>query len=218
VTLFSQSDGPTRVLVLAPHTDDAELGAGATISRLGREGAEVHIVAFSAAELSVPKELPPDINREDAVRSAGELGVPADRVRVLEFPVRRFPEHRQEILETMIRLRTEIDPDVVFGPCSTDRHQDHSVVNDEMLRAYGRKTLLGYELPWNCINFEASSHVEVTDDDLKAKVHALSLYRSQESRNYMSDEFCRSWAYTRGIQSAMELSESFEMIHWRAAL
>ena len=38
-----------RVLVLAPHTDDGELGAGATIAKLIEHGADVRYVAFSAA-------------------------------------------------------------------------------------------------------------------------------------------------------------------------
>ena len=50
-----------NVLVLAPHTDDGELGAGGTISRLLRSGAKVSYAAFSTAEESVPEGLPKDI-------------------------------------------------------------------------------------------------------------------------------------------------------------
>ena len=39
-----------RVLVLAPHTDDAELGCGGTIARLLTDGADVLVAAFSTAE------------------------------------------------------------------------------------------------------------------------------------------------------------------------
>ena len=38
-----------NVLVLAPHTDDGELGAGGFISKLVEQGAEVTYVAFSTA-------------------------------------------------------------------------------------------------------------------------------------------------------------------------
>ena len=38
-----------RVLVLAPHTDDGELGCGGTISRMVEEGREVYYAAFSTA-------------------------------------------------------------------------------------------------------------------------------------------------------------------------
>ena len=50
-----------RVLVLAPHTDDGELGCGGTISRMVEEGREVYYAAFSTAAESVPPPFPPDI-------------------------------------------------------------------------------------------------------------------------------------------------------------
>ena len=39
-----------KVLVVAPHTDDAEFGCGGTIARMIDEGLDVHIAAFSACE------------------------------------------------------------------------------------------------------------------------------------------------------------------------
>ena len=46
-----------KVLVLAPHTDDGELGAGGFISKLIEDGADVYYMAFSTAEESVPEGL-----------------------------------------------------------------------------------------------------------------------------------------------------------------
>lgn len=50
-----------NVYVLAPHTDDGELGAGGTISKLIESGANVYYFAFSTAETSVPDGFPKDI-------------------------------------------------------------------------------------------------------------------------------------------------------------
>ena len=41
------------ILLLSPHTDDAELGCGATIAKLIREGKKVYYAAFSACEHGV---------------------------------------------------------------------------------------------------------------------------------------------------------------------
>ena len=38
-----------KVLVLAPHTDDGELGCGGTVARLLEESCEVHFAVFSPA-------------------------------------------------------------------------------------------------------------------------------------------------------------------------
>ena len=43
-----------QVLVLAPHTDDAELGCGGTMAKLLRDGVDVYVAAFSTAEESLP--------------------------------------------------------------------------------------------------------------------------------------------------------------------
>src|SRR5881628_1019942 len=102
---------PVRALVLSAHTDDAEIGCGGYLARLLEEGTEVHALIFSAAEASVPDELPRDIVRRESADAAGILGVPASRWRVGMLPVRHFPEHRQEILETLFRYRTELQPD-----------------------------------------------------------------------------------------------------------
>nr|WP_287495042.1 PIG-L family deacetylase [Candidatus Brachybacter algidus] len=47
-----------KVFILAPHTDDGELGCGGTIARLIEDGAIVYYVAFSTADKSVPDEFP----------------------------------------------------------------------------------------------------------------------------------------------------------------
>ena len=49
-----------KVLVLAPHTDDGELGCGGTVARLLEEGCEVHFAVFSTCAESVPAGFPAD--------------------------------------------------------------------------------------------------------------------------------------------------------------
>jgi len=44
-----------NILVLAPHTDDGELGLGGTISRLIEDGKKVTYVAFSPHSNRFPK-------------------------------------------------------------------------------------------------------------------------------------------------------------------
>ena len=44
-----------NILVLAPHTDDGELGLGGTISKYIEEGKNVYYAAFSTADKSVPE-------------------------------------------------------------------------------------------------------------------------------------------------------------------
>ena len=50
-----------KILILAPHTDDGELGCGGSIARFIEEGENVFYAAFSTAEESVDPKLPNNI-------------------------------------------------------------------------------------------------------------------------------------------------------------
>ena len=63
-----------NVLVLAPHTDDGELGLGGTINKLITEGKRVTYVAFSTAEESVPPGFPKDILKTEVRNATAKLG------------------------------------------------------------------------------------------------------------------------------------------------
>ncbi len=115
------------VLILAPHVDDGELGCGATIARMIEAGARVHYVACSTCEESVPDGFPPDVLAAEIFAATAQLGLDRGRVSYWDYPVRRFGERRQRLLDQLIELRDDLRPDRVFLPASTDIHQDHQV-------------------------------------------------------------------------------------------
>lgn len=199
------------VLVLAPHTDDGEFGCGATISRFVREGAEVHYVAFSSCQKSVPEGLPRDILITEMKSATSELGINSNRVRVLDYEVREFSSSRQAILDDLLKLRNEISPDLVFIPSLDDVHQDHQAISIEAIRAFKFSSILCYELPWNNFSFSHDCFVSVTEEDMNTKVRSLSCYKSQLHRSYASVDFIRSLAKVKGVQSLNEFAEAFEV-------
>tara|TARA_R100000951_G_scaffold58234_1_gene48905 strand:- start:4106 stop:4744 length:639 start_codon:yes stop_codon:yes gene_type:complete len=201
-----------KVLILGPHTDDGEIGAGATISRLCREGKEVYYVAFSICEESIPDEFPNDITSIEIINAGSKLGIPQNNIQTLRYKVRKFNEDRQDILEDMIRLKNSIQPDLVLLPSSFDIHQDHKTIYEEGLRAFKKTNILGYELPWNNLDISNRCFVEVQEHDLKNKVDAILEYKSQASRNYINEEYIRSLMIIRGKQIDFDLAESFEVI------
>ena len=104
------------VLILAPHTDDGELGCGGTIAKFVEEERDVHVVAFSDASTTLDDRWPKDQLRTEFDAASRALGLPEGNHRVLDFEVRRFPAHRQEILQAIIDLREELKPELVFVP------------------------------------------------------------------------------------------------------
>jgi LmbE family N-acetylglucosaminyl deacetylase len=200
-----------NVLVLAPHTDDGELGCGGTISSLIAKNARVTYVAFSTAEESVPEGWPKDILKTEVRNATQKLGIKSDNLIVLNYPVRKLNYSRQEILEELIRIRKN-NYDLVLIPCLTDIHQDHSTVATEALRAFKNTSILGYELIWNNLSFNTTCFVSLQKEHVENKVVALKEYKSQGHRDYMSEEFIFSLARARGVQSGKTYAEAFEVI------
>ena len=203
-----------RVLVLAPHTDDAELACGGTMARFQEEGAELHLVAFSTATESLPSGSEPDrLEQEFLNSSIGVLGIDANAITVLDFRVRRFSERRQDLLESLVDARERVRPNLVLAPSGDDIHQDHWVVHREAMRAFKETSMLCYEMPWNQRTSVLNTFIALQERHVAAKVDALQQYRSQLElgRPYMSPEFIRSWAHVRGVQSGSEYAEAFEL-------
>lgn len=208
------------LLILAPHTDDAELGCGATIARLLEAGIRVYVAVFSTAEDSLPAGAPPGELKREFLEAMGALGIPQDHLFVYDYPVRRFSYHRQKVLERIVQLRRDIQPSVVFLPASSDLHQDHYVVHVEGLRAFKDVTVWGYELPWNQVTFSANAFMVVERRHLEEKWKALQAYRTQFTlgRPYFSWDFIEGLARVRGTQVKAEYAEAYEVIRIKVDL
>ena len=201
-------------LVLAPHTDDGEFGCGGTIAKFIAQGIRVVYAAFSAAEQSVLPHLPRDILRQEVRIATQALGVASEDCLVFDYEVRRFPELRQQILDRMLELNRLYQPDVVFLPSANDTHQDHHTIAIEGFRAFKQTTMLGYEVPWNNLDFRTSCFVQLTEEELSTKIEAIGKYQSQRHRGYTDGDFIRSLARTRGVQIGGHYAESFEVVRW----
>jgi hypothetical protein len=186
--------GWARALVLAPHTDDGEFGCGGTMARLVEEGTDVRYVAFSIATRSLPEGFPPDTLRHEVAAATAELGIPAENLTVHDFDVRTFPEHRQAILELLIEIWNDWAPDVTEG-----------------LRAFKRTTILGYEIPWNNLDFAYQAYVSLERRHLELKAAALARYDSQQHRRYADPEYVWNLARTHGININREYAEVFQV-------
>ena len=203
-----------RVLVLAPHTDDGELGLGATISKMLRNGDDVFYVAFSTCKESVPKGLDEDTLKKELLQSMNHFGVKSNNVFILDYKVRHFSDERQKILDDMIKLNREIKPDLVFIPSLNDIHQDHITIAKEGIRAFKKSSVLGYELPWNNLTFNNQTFSIVEKEDMDKKFECLSQYVSQKNRDYFQKEFIYGNCITHGIQVGVKYAEVFENYRW----
>jgi LmbE family N-acetylglucosaminyl deacetylase len=205
-----------RILVLAPHTDDLEFGCGGTIAKLAEKARnnDIFCAAFSACKQSVRKEFPEDILITEIKAASELLGLKSENLRLFDYTVRTFNYKRQEILDDILRLKAEIQPDIVFIPALTDLHQDHFTIAQEGFRAFKFSSLLSYELPWNNLSFNTASFMKLEDKHVQLKIDAIAEYKSQAHRPYANEEFIKALARTRGVQINTHYAECFEVIRW----
>lgn len=203
--------GQTRkALVLAPHTDDGELGCGATISKMLRNSVEVYYAAFSSCSDSLPPSMPKDTLVKELYSAMDVLGIPERNVHVFPFRVRHFAESRQEILDRMIQLSRQINPDTIFLPSIHDTHQDHAVIVSEGLRAFKKMSILAYELPWNNFTFDYQLFSCVEACDVAKKVEAIKCYMSQTFRDYTNEDYVHALLRSNGARIGVPYAEAFE--------
>jgi LmbE family N-acetylglucosaminyl deacetylase len=201
-----------KVLILAPHTDDGELGCGGTIAKLAEQGAQVYYMVFSICTNSLPEGLASDTLSKEVRAATLHLGIPTENLILHDYDVRTFSTHRQNILDDLIKFRNEINPDLVFLPAPTDIHQDHEVISQEGIRAFKQTNILGYEMPWNNLSFSTRCFVKLNEHFIGTKIKALKEYKSQIHRDYFNEIFIKSLAYTRGVQVGCSYAEAFEVV------
>ena len=196
-----------RVLFLGAHPDDIEIGCGALIHHIVPIS-DVLCVTFSDNQKN--SELTRVV--DEHFRSMAVLGVPKKKAIFGPFNTRVFPHDRQEILEYLLKLRTDFDPDIIFVHSRQDIHQDHNTMTAEALRAYRGITLLGYDVVRSSHDFFPHFLVEVSEVDVQAKIEALSKYETYREKYYFNPELTRAIMVRHGALAEKPFAEGFDIL------
>ncbi len=181
-----------NILVLSPHTDDETLGCGGFINKLYKDN-NILFICFSYCDLE---------NLKNEYTKACDKLAPDSYKEILNFKVRYFD--RQEVLDKLISIKKQFNPDVVLCPSAYDIHQDHNVVYSESTRAFKDKTILGYCHYWNIIGIsDLRLTVPLDESEVSTKHAAMDEYKSQSHREYFID---RGW---------VGKEEKLEVITWK---
>lgn len=233
-----------RTLVIAPHPDDEVIGCGGLISRIKREGGEVHVMymavdtidEYSAAGRSTSQQKLAELDRVAQYLAFDSFTVVdvdkgstlrldgVDRARLVDLLERRLAG-RPSI--------PELEPTVVLAPEITSYNQDHEAITRAVLtalrpgqpaRRHQPALVLTYEQVadfWSGAAVPAAQRnvfVELTADDVDTKLAALGMYASQ-SRPHphtRSEEALSGLAAVRGAQSGYAWAEAFHCLRLRA--
>ncbi|PKV79526.1 LmbE family N-acetylglucosaminyl deacetylase [Nocardia fluminea] len=236
--------GAQRALVIAPHPDDEVIGCGGLISRIKREGGQVHVLYAVVDDLI-------EYSKAGHSSTAQRL---AEITRVAEFfpldawqpglvgqgaTLRLDTMAQTEIVDLLEGRPTHqmalpvLRPTVVLSPEITSYNQDHAAIARATLTAlrpgpdasrWQPPLVLAYEEPadgWSGATVAAASRnffVELTADDLDRKIAALKLHGSQwrEHPHTRSEDALRGLAAVRGAQSGFAYAEAFACLRWRS--
>jgi LmbE family N-acetylglucosaminyl deacetylase len=196
-----------RVLFLGAHPDDIELGCGALIHRI-KDQCDVLCVTLSDNQKN------PDLKNivNEHYASMAKLGIPKNKIVVGSFTTRVFRDARQEILEYFLNLRAEFKPDIIFVHSKQDVHQDHNTMTDEALRAFRGITVLGFDVVRSSYGFFPHFLVEVSEEDVGAKIEALSQYATYRDKYYFNSELTRSIMVRHGALAEVPFAEGFDIL------
>lgn len=194
-----------KILALSPHTDDVELGCGASLARWIDEGHEVIVCAFSRGSDETGATM------GEFVRATEKLGCVKRGLH--PFAARTFPQQRQEILQLLIDGYANW-PSLVIGPPSCSIHQDHQVIAAEMARAFPHCSILAYEELKQNAGQRLGYYVSVSRACLNRKIAAIACYESQAGRAYTAPAYIEALARVRGMQCGAGFAEAFEVVRW----
>ena len=197
-----------RVLFLGAHPDDIEIGCGALIHHLVQQETDFLCVTLSDNQKN------PDLKniKDEHYKSMKVLGVPEDKIVFGPFITRVFPDARQEILEFFLKLRKEFQPDLIFTHSKQDVHQDHNTMSDEALRAFRGITVLGFDVVRSSHGFFPHFFVDVTEEDVNAKIKALAEYETYRDKYYFNAELTRSIMVSHGALAERPFAEGFDIL------
>lgn len=187
--------GPLTVLALGAHSDDVEIGAGATLLELcdRRDDVRVHWVVCSAV----------GARRDEALASAtAYLGGVEHTIETLDFPDGRFPDRWAELKAAMHDLAGRVSPDLVLTHRRGDRHQDHDVIAELTWNHFRDHLIWQYEIPkWEGDLGRADVYVPVDEATVERKAALLEEhFGSQRDKRWFDRDTFVGLARLRGLE------------------
>jgi len=184
------------ILCLGAHSDDIEIGAGATLLSMLERGIrlDVHWCVLSGGG-----------EREGEARaSAADFlsAVQTKKIEVMSFEDGFFPEQGMAIKSWFEDLKRRINPDLIFTHRREDAHQDHRQVNRLTWNTFRDHCILEYEIPkWDGDMGQPNLYVPISAEALARKIDLLmSHFGSQRSKQWFDAETFLGLARLRGME------------------
>jgi LmbE family N-acetylglucosaminyl deacetylase len=186
-----------KVLCLGAHSDDIEIGAGATLMTLVERDIrlDVHWCVLSSA--GGEREREARVSAADFLHGSGQ-----SLVEVMTFRDGLFPEQGEAIKSWFETLRVRINPDLILTHRRDDAHQDHRLVCRLTWNTFRDHSILEYEIPkWDGDMGKPNVYMPVSAHALQRKIDLLMRhFETQRSKQWFDPETFRGLARLRGLE------------------
>jgi len=200
---FALPAGPLRILCLAAHPDDVEIGCGGTLLELtASRMVTVTVVILSGAD-----------DRIGEAKGAARAFCNTEDVRNARFPDGQLPGHWGEVKRFLVETALYVQPDLIFSPRLDDSHQDHRLLAEIVSTVWRDSLVLRYEIPkWDGDLRPCTHYVPVSESRASKKFELLDEhYLSQRGRDWWDRETFLGLMRLRGIECRSRYAEGFEV-------
>ena len=193
---FARPGDRLSVLCLGAHSDDIEIGTGATLLSMMDRGIhlEVHWCVLSGVG---------EREREANASAADFLSKAAStQIEVMSFQDGFFPEQGDAIKSWFEKLKTRANPDLILTHYRDDAHQDHRQVCRLTWNTFRDHCVLEYEIPkWDGDLGRPNLYMPVSAETLRRKLELLNLhFGTQRSKQWFDSETFLGLARLRGME------------------
>jgi len=205
-----------KIMIFAPHADDAEIGMGGTIARYVSEGYEIVLirVIIHCDGLDGKRDLAWKEKRLMEQQKAAEiLGI---TLKALDLDPYEFSYNREntKVFDQLVR---NFSPSKIFTAWEHDSHQDHQILAKIICSACRKNncSLYMYEtmMPGGItsVGFNPQMYVNISNFE-DQKLNSLKVYESVFSNDPEVIDGIINRAKFRGSQIGVSLAEAFEII------
>lgn len=184
------------VLCLGAHSDDIEIGAGATLLSMIERGIRLD-VRWCVLSAGHDREHEARASAADFLSDAANV-----QIDVMSFRDGFFPEQGEAIKSWFEALKQNVNPDIIFTHHPNDAHQDHRQVCRLTWNTFRDHCILEYEIPkWDGDFGRPNLYVPVSASVLQRKIDLLiSHFATQRSKQWFDRETFLGLARLRGME------------------
>jgi LmbE family N-acetylglucosaminyl deacetylase len=184
------------VLCIGAHSDDIEIGAGATLLSLQERGVrlDVHWCVLSG---NGEREVEARASASDFLSASH-----GSQIETMSFRDGFFPEQGEAIKLWFEALRERVDPDLILTHRKGDAHQDHEQVCRLTWNTFRDHRIFEYEIPkWDGDVGQPNLYVPISASTLQRKIDLLIRhFGSQRSKQWFDPETFLGLARLRGLE------------------